>query len=250
MKKLKKILPKNSGRNVSGRISVRHQGGRHKRFLRKIDFSRSKKDIWGKVESIEYDPNRNANIALLLYEDGERRYILEPIGLKEGDKVMAGENAPISSGNSLPLSKIPAGTEVHNLEITPGKGGQMVRAAGQSAVVQGREDDYILVKLPSGEIRRFLFDSYATVGKVGRADWRNIILGKAGANRRRGKRPTVRGVAMHPGAHPHGGGEGKSSIGLKYPKTVYGRPAVGNTRKKRKYSNNLIVTRRKPGAHK
>ncbi len=249
MKKLKTILSKKSGRMANGRMSVRHQGGRAKRFLRDVDFKRSKRDIWGIVEGIEYDPNRNAFIALVLYEDGERAYILTPEGLKAGDKVIAGPTAPITPGSALPLSKIPAGTEIHNLEIVPGKGGQLVRSAGMAAVVQGKEADFIIVKLPSGEIRRFLGDAYASIGKVGRAEYRTLRWGKAGRKRNAGIRPTVRGVAQHPGAHPHGGGEGRSGVGLKYPKTVYGRRAVGKTRKKNKYSSRLIVSPRKPGAH-
>lgn len=249
MKRLKTILPKNSGRSSSGKITVRHQGGRAKRFLRNIDFARNKFDVWGRVEAIEYDPNRNAYLALIVYADGERRYIIQPDNLKVGDKVMSGETAPLTPGNALPLSKIPAGAEIHNIEITPGKGGILVRSAGMAAVVQGKEENYILVKLPSGEIRRFEGHALATMGKVGRGEYRNIIVGKAGRNRRRGIRPTVRGVAMHPGAHAHGGGEGRSGIGLKYPKTVYGKKAVGKTRAKRRYSDYLIVQGRKKGPH-
>ena len=249
MKKLKRILAKNSGRAASGRMTVRHQGGRSKRFLRRIDFARDKRDVRGKVMGIEYDPNRNANIALILYEGGERRYILEPEGLKVGSKIIASPDAAIAPGNALPLGKIPVGTSIHNIEITPGKGGQMVRSAGQAAIVQGKEDKYVLVKLPSGEIRRFVPSAYATVGKMGRAEYRTINFGKAGRKRNMGVRPTVRGVAQHPKAHPHGGGEGRSGVGLTYPKTVYGRPAVGKTRNKKKYSNYLIVSPRKPGAH-
>ena len=247
--KLKHILPKHSGRGTSGRINVRHQGGRKKRYLRQVDFKRGKKDIWGVVESVEYDPNRNANIALLCYEDGERRYILAPVGLKEESKVIASDVAPIEPGNALPLSKIPAGTSIHNIEITPGKGGQMVRGAGSSAVVQGKEEKYIMIKLPSGEIRRFRPEGYATIGQVGNVDDRTIRIRNAGANRRKGIRPTVRGTAQHPGAHPHGGGEGRSGVGLKYPKTPYGKPAVGKTRKKKKYSSSLIIKPRKKGKH-
>lgn len=246
--KLKHILQKKSGRS-NGKVTVRHQGGRHKRFLRVIDFKRDKRDIWANVISIEYDPNRNANVALLAYTDGEKRYIIAPNGLKAGDRVIASAVAPLTAGNALPLAKIPAGSEIHNIEIRPGKGGQMVKGAGSVAVVQGKEEDYVLVRLPSAEIRRFLPESYATIGQVGNAEYRSEIVGKAGRNRRRGIRPSVRGVAMHPGAHPHGGGEGRSGIGLKYPKTVYGRKAVGRTRTKDKYSNSMIVRRRKPGKH-
>ena len=249
MAKLKKILKKKSGRNNTGKITVRHQGGRQKRYLRKVDFKRNKKDIWARVEAIEYDPNRNANLALLVYADGERRYIIAPDGLEEGKKVISSEMAPLEPGNALPLAKIPAGTPIHNIEIRPGKGGQMVKGACSVATVQGKEEDYILVRLPSAEIRRFLPDCFATVGQVGNMGFRSEIIGKAGRNRRMGRRPTVRGVAMHPGAHPHGGGEGRSGIGLKYPKTYAGKKAVGRTRKRGKYSDGLIVKRRKPGKH-
>lgn len=249
MRKLKTILPKNSGRGTSGRITVRHQGGRQKRFLREIDFKRNKKDVWGKVEEIEYDPNRNANIALILYEDGDRRYILAPEGIKKGQKVISSESAPLEMGNALPLSKIPVGSEIHNLEIRPGKGGQMVKSAGVAATVQSKEDGAVIVKLPSSEIRRFRPEAYATIGQVGNAEMKTKIIGKAGRKRRMGIRPTVRGTAQHPGSHPHGGGEGRSGVGMKYPKTPYGKPAVGKTRRKKKYSDKLIVKRRKPGKH-
>lgn len=241
--KLFRILPKKSGRS-SGTITVRHQGGRAKRFLRDIDFNRDKKDVWGRVEAIEYDPNRNVEIALIVYEDGDKRYILAPSGLKAGDKVVSSEVAPIEIGNALPLDKIPAGTAIHNIEIRPGKGGQLVRSAGTAATVQGKEENYVLLKLPSGEVRRFLPNALATVGQLGRIEAKEEKLGKAGRKRWMGIRPTVRGVAMHPNAHPHGGGEGRSSVGLKYPKTPWGKPAVGKTRRKRKYSDKLIVQRR------
>lgn len=249
MKKLKTILPKNSGRGVLGKVTVRHQGGRQKRFLREIDFKRNKKDVWGKVEEIEYDPNRNANIALILYEDGDRRYILAPEGLEKGQKVISSESAPLEAGNALPLSKIPVGSEIHNIEIRPGKGGQMVKSAGVAATIQSKEDGAIIVKLPSSEIRRFRPEVYATLGQVGNAELRTQRIGKAGRKRRMGIRPTVRGTAQHPGSHPHGGGEGRSGVGMKYPKTPYGKPAVGRTRRKKKYSDKLIVKRRKPGKH-
>lgn len=248
MKKLKRILPKKSGRS-KGRVVVRHQGGRQKRFLREIDFKKDKLDIWGRVEVIEYDPNRNVDIALVLYEDGQRRYILAPKDLKVGQKIVSSAVAPIEVGNTLPLSKIPVGTLVHNIEITPGKGGQIVKSAGSAAVVHGKEEKKVLVKLPSAEIRRFNPECLATVGQLGKIEVRTRKLGKAGRKRLMGIRPTVRGVVMHPGAHPHGGGEGKSPVGLKYPKTVYGKPAVGNTRKKKKYSDKLIVKKRKLGKH-
>lgn len=244
--KLKRILPKRSGRS-KGKVTVRHQGGRHKRFLREIDFKRNKKDVWARVEAIEYDPNRNAEVALLLYEDGQRRYILCPNGLKEGAKVISSEAAPIEVGNTLPLGKIPAGTQIHNLEVTPGKGGQLVKSAGSVAILQGKEENYVLVKLPSGEVRRFFPSCLATIGQLGRLEAKTERLGTAGRARRMGRRPTVRGVAMHPGAHPHGGGEGRSHIGLKYPKTPWGKPAVGNTRRRKKYSDKMIISGRKSG---
>lgn len=246
MKDQRRILAKKSGRS-GGKITVRHQGGREKRFYREIDFARDKRGVWGKVEEIEYDPNRNAEVAKILYEDGERRYILAPLGLTVGSKIISSETAPLTAGNVLPLAKIPVGTPVHNIEIRPGLGGQLVKSAGSVATVQAREEGWILVKLPSGEIRRFSPESSATVGQVGRVEAKAERLGKAGRKRRMGIRPRVRGVAMHPHAHPHGGGEGRSSVGLKYPKTVYGKPAVGKTRKKAKYSNRLIVQGRKGG---
>jgi large subunit ribosomal protein L2 len=248
MTKLSRILPKKSGRS-GGKVTVRHQGGRKKRFLREIDFNRDKKDVWAQVESIEYDPNRNVKIALILYTDGERRYILAPLGLKTGQKVLASEAAPIESGNTLPLGKIPIGTMVHNLELRPGKGGQMVKSAGSVATIQGVEGSFVLIKLPSGEIRRFLPECYATIGQLGEPEFKNRRLRNAGQKRRMGIRPTVRGTAMHPKAHPHGGGEGRSSVGLKYPKTPYGKSAVGKTRSRRKYSDKLIVSGRKLGKH-
>lgn len=247
--KLKKILPKHSGRGDKGQIRVRHKGGRQKRFMRVVDYRRDKEDVWAKVEEIQYDPNRNAKLALVVYEDGERRYILAPAGLKIGDKLISSPNAPVEPGNTMPLAKIPAGTYVHNIEITPGKGAQMVRGAGSVAVVQGKEEGYSLVKLPSGEIRRFNPKARATVGQVGNAEIRARRLNKAGTRRRMGRRPTVRGVAMHPGAHAHGGGEGKSGVGRKQPRTPYGKPAVGKTRAKKKYSDSLIVKGRKRGPH-
>jgi large subunit ribosomal protein L2 len=248
MKSLKRILKKKAGR-VGGRVTVRHQGGRVKRYLREIDFERDKKDVWGKVEEIEYDPNRKAEIARILYEDGERRYILAPNGLEVGQKIVSSSTAPIETGNALPLVKIPVGTLIHNIEVKPGKGGQIVKSAGSAAVLHGREESWVLVKLPSGEIRRFKPESLATIGQVGRLEARAERLGKAGTKRRMGIRPTVRGVVMHPFAHPHGGGEGRSHVGLKYQKTVYGKKAVGKTRRKRKYSDKLIVSGRRLGRH-
>ena len=243
MKSLKKILVKRSGRS-QGRVTVRHQGGFEKRFMRVVDFKRDKKDIWGTVEAIEYDPNRNAEVALIIYEDGERRYIISPVGLSVGSKVIASEVAPTEAGNALSLKSIPVGTPVHNIEITPGRGGQMVKGAGSVATVFGKEDNWVLVKLPSGEIRRFKPDCLAVVGQIGNVDAKNEVIGKAGRVRHMGVRPSVRGVAMNPHSHPHGGGEGRSSVGMKYPKTVYGRRAVGKTRSKRRYSNHLIIKRR------
>lgn len=245
MRRLKKILRKNSGRDSKGHIVVRHQGGRHKRFLRRVDFSRDKRDMEARVVAIEYDPNRNASLALLAYKDGEYRYIVAPVGLGVGDSLMASKSAPISPGNALPLINIPVGTGVYNLEITPGKGGQIVRSAQSGAVIQGREEGAVLVKLPSGEIRRFKEEAWATVGQV-----QGVIrsrLDKAGTKRRMGIRPTVRGVAMHPAAHPHGGGEGRSGEGMP-PKTPWGKPARGvKTRRKNKYSDKTIVKRRRIG---
>ena len=248
MKNLKTILPKRSGRSF-GKVTVRHQGGRQKRYMRVIDFKRDKREIWAKVEAIEYDPNRNAKLALLMYADGERRYILAPAGLIEGAKIIASAEAPIEPGNALPISKIPAGTPIHGIEIKPGKGAQVVKSAGSLASVQGREENFVLVKLPSSEVRRFLPEAWAVVGQVGNAEIKNRNLRKAGRKRHMGIRPTVRGVAMNPHAHPHGGGEGRSGVGLKYPKTPWGKPAVGKTREKRKYSNKMIVERRKKGKH-
>ncbi|KKR11580.1 MAG: 50S ribosomal protein L2 [Candidatus Woesebacteria bacterium GW2011_GWA1_39_21] len=249
MSKRKYILKKKSGRGAKGRISIRHQGGREKRYYRIIDDKRDKREISARVTAIEYDPNRNAMLADLVYSDGEKRYIIAPVGLKVGDKVVSSDSAPVEKGNYLLLEKIPVGTQIHNVEIVPGKGGQMVKGAGSFAVLHGKELDKVLVKLPSGEIRRFRKDCRASIGQVGNMEARNVTLGKAGVRRHMGIRPTVRGVAMHPNAHPHGGGEGRSHIGLKYPKTPWGKKAVGKTRRKRKYSNYLIIQRRKAGKH-
>lgn len=246
--KLKTILPKKSGRS-RGRVTVRHQGGRQKRYLREIDFKRDKRSIWGRVEGLEYDPNRNVPIARVLYRDGERRYILAPSGLSLGQEIIASEEAPIELGNSLPIGKIPVGTVIHNIEIMPSKGGQMVKSAGSAAYIHGKEEKFVLVRLPSGEVRRFNPESWASIGQLGNPEAKEEIIGSAGRKRKMGIRPSVRGVAMHPKAHPHGGGEGRSSVGMKYPKTVYGRPAVGKTRKKGKYSDRFIVERRRRGKH-
>lgn len=244
-KKLTKIKKKTGGRDNKGHMSTRHRGGAHKRFIRKIDWKRDKRDIPGTVEAIEYDPNRNANIALILYPDGERRYILAPAKLEVGDEVIASENPEIEPGNALPLKNIPLGVDFHNLEIKPGKGGQMVRGAGTKATILSKEDKYAHVKLPSTEVRKFLLDCWATIGQVGNKEHIYKQLGKAGSKRHRGIRPTVRGVAQHPGSHPHGGGEGRSPIGMPSPKSPWGKKTLGKkTRKKRKYSDKLIVKRR------
>lgn len=242
--KLTKILKKHSGRDNTGQVSVRHQGGRHKRRYRVIDFKRNKHNIEGKIEAIEYDPNRSVDIAKVLYADGERRYIIKPKGLKVGDKIESGDNVDIKKGNALPLSKIPVGTMVHNIELHSGRGGVLVRSAGNQAFIASREENYVQVKMPSGEIRRILGKNYATIGQLGNVDVKDRKLGKAGNSRRRGIRPTVRGVAMNPSSHPHGGGEGRSSVGMKHPKTYTGRKAVGNTRKTKKYSDKYIVKKR------
>ncbi len=244
-KKLQVILKKHSGRDASGKVVVRHQGGRSKRFYRVIDFKRDKFGIVGKVLTIEYDPNRSSDVAVVQYNDGEKRYILAPLGLKIGDKIVSGENADVRLGNALPLEKIPVGQAVHNLELNRGKGGQIARSAGNQVFVMARESGYVHVKMPSGEIRRILGKNYATIGQLGKVEWKDRVLGKAGRSRNMGIRPTVRGVAMNPSSHPHGGGEGRSGIGMKSPKTYAGRKAVGNTRSKKKYSNKYIVKRRK-----
>src|SRR3990167_2030517 len=245
MKKLKTIKKKQSGRDVWGHVAVRHQGGEHKRYLRKIDFKRDKISIKGKVVSIEYDPNRTCDIALVQYQDGEKRYILAPGSLKLNDTVVSGPEADVRVGNSLPLSRIPIGTFVHNIELVPGKGGQMARAAGTSAMVAAHENGYVHLRLPSKEIRRVRADGFATIGTLGNVEWKNEVFGKAGRKRHMGIRPTVRGVAQNPRSHPHGGGEGRSGIGMPSPKTYRGRKAVGKTRRKKKYSDKLILKRRK-----
>jgi large subunit ribosomal protein L2 len=242
--KLKTIKKKNSGRNNTGKVVVRHQGGEHKRYLRMIDFRRDK-TVSAAVVSIEYDPNRTSDIALLHYTDGEKRYILSPVGLAVGETVIAGETADIKPGNALPLLLIPVGTIVHSVELTPGKGGQMARGAGTGVTITAREGQYVHLKLPSGEIRRVNGKGMATVGQVGRVEWKNEVIGSAGRKRRMGIRPTVRGVAQNPRSHPHGGGEGRSGIGMNTPKTYAGRPAVGKTRRPKKYSNKNILQRRK-----
>ncbi|MBD2119757.1 MULTISPECIES: 50S ribosomal protein L2 [Trichocoleus] len=234
------------GRNNRGVITTRHRGGGHKRLYRIIDFRRDKRSIPARVVSIEYDPNRNARIALLHYRDGEKRYILHPLGLKVGTLVVAGPDSPIEIGNALPLSNIPLGTGVHNVELVPGKGGQIVRAAGAIAQVVAKEGAYVTLKLPSGEVRLIRRECYATIGQVGNTEARNISLGKAGRKRHLGRRPEVRGSVMNPVDHPHGGGEGRAPIGRSGPVTPWGKPALGyKTRKKRKLSDALIVRRRR-----
>lgn len=246
MKNLKTILQKHSGRDRQGHVAIRHQGGRHKRFLRAIDFARDKHGIKGKVEAIEYDPNRTANVALIVYIDGDRRYILAPVGLSVGQSIMSGPDAQAVVGNALPLGRIPVGIQIHNIAIRPGKSGQVVRGAGAAAIIQSREGKIVTVKLPSGEVKKFDVASFATIGQVGRAEHKTEKIGSAGRSRHMGRRPTVRGVAMHPAAHPHGGGEGRSGVGMPGPKTPWGKPARGvKTRKKRKYSDKNIVSRRK-----
>lgn len=245
-KSLLSPLNKTAGRNNRGRITTRHRGGGSKRMYRLIDFKRDKIGVPGKVASIEYDPNRSARIALIFYADGEKRYILAPIGLQVGARIEAGPGAEIKPGNTLPLRNIPAGTQVHNLEVTPGRGGQMVRSAGVAAQVLSREDAYVLIRLPSGEIRRVLVDCRATIGQVGNTDHKNVKLGKAGKTRHRGRRPQVRGVAMNPRDHPHGGGEGRSPVGMPGPKTPWGKAALGlKTRRKKKATHGLIAKRRR-----
>ena len=243
-KSLTEHIRKNSGRNSQGKITVRHQGGGSKKTYRIIDFKRDKKDIPAKVTAIEYDPNRSAFIALLTYADGEKRYILAPLDLKVGDRVVAGENVDIKPGNALPLRSIPVGTLIHNVEIKPGKGGQLVRSAGMSAQLMAKEGAFAQVRLPSGEVRKVPIDACATIGTVGNTDHENVRIGKAGRSRHMGIRPTVRGVVMNPCDHPHGGGEGKSPVGMPAPVTPWGKPALGyKTRKHKKYSNRLIVKR-------
>lgn len=243
-KSLLEVLNYRAGRNSSGRISVRRKGGRHKRKYRIIDFKRDKRDIPAVVDSIQYDPNRTANIALLKYADGEYRYILAPDGLKKGDTVQAGENVPIRAGNALPLRLIPPGSSVHGVELYPGRGAQICRSAGAAAVIAGSDGNYILLKLPSGELRKIWKECYATVGEVGAKDHNLVVLGKAGRSRWKGIRPHVRGVAMNPVDHPHGGGEGKTSGG-RHPCTPWGQPTKGyKTRKKKNPTSKFIVQRR------
>jgi large subunit ribosomal protein L2 len=245
-KSLVVAIKKNSGRNNSGKITVRHRGGGSKIQYRIIDFKRNKDDVPAKVAAIEYDPNRSANIALLHYADGEKRYILAPNKIKVGDVIYSGEKSDIKVGNALPLGKIPVGTMIHNLELKPGKGGQLVRSAGNSAQLMAKEGNYAQVKLPSGEVRMVRIECRATIGQVGNLDHENISIGKAGKKRHMGIRPTVRGSVMNPNDHPHGGGEGRAPIGRPSPVTPWGKPALGyKTRKKNKASDKYIVRSRK-----
>ena len=238
-------LSKKAGRTSYGRSTVRHKGGGNRQKYRIIDFKRDKDGVPAKVATIEYDPNRSANIALLQYVDGEKRYILAPNGLKVGDAVVSGQGADIKPGNCLPMEFIPVGTLIHNLELKPGKGGQLVRAAGNMAQLMGKDNGYALVRLPSGEMRKIMLRCKATVGQVGNLDHENVKIGKAGRKRWMGIRPTVRGVVMNPCDHPHGGGEGRSPIGMPSPVTPWGKPTLGyKTRKKNKQSNKFIVKRR------
>ena len=235
---------KSGGRNAQGKITVRHIGGGNRRKYRIIDFKRCKDGIPAKVKSIEYDPNRSANIALLYYADGAKAYILAPVGLKVGDTLLSGPTADIKSGNALALKDIPVGTMVHNIEMQPGKGGQIARAAGMSAQIMARDEKYVTIKMPSGEMRYILATCKATIGQVGNLEHEIIRIGKAGKTRHMGTRPTVRGVVMNPCDHPHGGGEGKSPVGMPGPVTPWGKPALGyKTRKHKKASNKLIITR-------
>lgn len=243
-KSLLRPLKNNAGRNSRGKITVRHRGGGSKRMYRIIDFKRTKIGVPGEVVSIEYDPIRSARIALINYRDGDKRYILAPLGLNTGDRLESGPNAEIKPGNTLPLRLIPSGTLIHNLEMTPGKGGQLVRSAGTAAQVLSRDDRHIQIRLPSGEVRRVLQECNATIGQVGNIEHKNVKLGKAGKIRHQGRRPQVRGSVMSPRDHPHGGGEGRSGIGMPGPKTPWGKPALGyKTRRKNK--NNVLIVRRR-----
>ena len=238
-------IKKNAGRNSYGRITVRHRGGGNRRKYRIIDFKRNKVDMEATILTLEYDPNRSANIALVQYEDGEKRYIIAPVGLNIGDKIASGENVDIKIGNALPLSSIPVGTFIHNVELYPGKGAQLARAAGNMAQLMAKEGAYALLRLPSGELRKVSKDCMATIGQVGNLEHENVKIGKAGRKRNMGWRPTVRGSVMNPCDHPHGGGEGKSPIGRPGPVTPWGKPALGyKTRNKKKASDKLIVKRR------
>ena len=237
-------LRKQGGRNVNGRVTVRHRGGGHRRNIRIVDFKRDKRDIPAKVAAIEYDPNRSARLVLLHYADGEKRYIVAPLGIRVGDAIMSGEKAEIRTGNSLPISSIPVGTTIHNIEIKTGKGGQLVRSAGSAAQLLAKEGDFAQIRMPSGEVRLIHQVCYATIGQIGNVDHSNIKLGKAGRKRHMGIRPTVRGSAMSPRDHPHGGGEGRSPIGLPGPKTPWGKPTLGYKTRRNRKTDKYIVRRR------
>lgn len=243
MKQLKHLLKKNSGRSAGGMVTVRGQGGRHKRYYREIDFRREKYGVEGEIVSLEYDPNRNVDIALLKYTDGEYRYILAPKGLKQKDKVVSGEKVEMKVGNALKLKNITIGTLVHNVELMPGRGGQMGRSAGTAIQLLAKEADFAHLKMPSGEVRMVPLQSLATIGSLGNEEMKQRVIGKAGRSRHMGIKPTVRGVAQDPDSHPHGGGEGRSGIGRKKPMTKYGRPAVGKTRNKKKWTSKYIIKR-------
>lgn len=236
-----------AGRNNQGRVTVRHHGGGTRQYIRIIDYKRDKYDIPARVAAIEYDPNRTARLALLSYADGEKRYIIAPVGLKVNDTVISGSKAEIRPGNSLPISNIPVGTLLHNIELKEGKGGQLVRSAGTSAQLLAKEGDYAQIRMPSGEVRLVRQKCYATIGQVGNTDHSNIKLGKAGRKRHLGVRPTVRGTAMSPRDHPHGGGEGRSSVGMPGPKTPWGKPTLGYRTRRNKLTNKYVVRRRNTG---
>ncbi len=241
-----RTIKKTAGRNNQGRITTRHHGGGHKRLLRHLDFKRNKFDITGTVKSLEYDPNRTSNIALIVYPDGDQRYIIAPVGLKIGAQIISATTADIHPGNTLPLKNIPVGTPIHNLEIKPGKGGQLIRSAGSAASIQSKEGNFATVLMPSKEIRLIHINCLATVGQVSNPDHGNVKLGKAGRRRHLGWRPAVRGTAQHPGSHPHGGGEGRSGVGMKYPKSPWGKHARGKkTRRVKKYSDKYIIKDRR-----
>jgi large subunit ribosomal protein L2 len=235
------------GRNAHGRVTVRHRGGGHRRRVRVVDFKRDKREIPAKVAAVEYDPNRSANLALLHYADGEKRYILAPVGLKVGDQVVSGPKVDIRPGNSLPIADIPTGTMIHNIEMSEGRGGQLVRAAGGAAQLNAKEGDYAQIRMPSGEVRLIRQTCYATIGQLGNVDHGNIKLGKAGRKRHKGIRPAVRGSAMSPRDHPHGGGEGRSPIGMPSPKSPWGKPTLGKKTRRNKATDKYIVRRRKTG---
>ncbi len=244
-KSLMKILPKKSGRNNTGKITARHIGGRQKRYYRDVDFKRQKLNVKGTVVSFEYDPNRNVQIAFINYIDGDKRYILAPLGLKVGDSIVSGRDVELKPGNCLPVVKIPVGTPIHNIELHKGKGGQLVRGAGSVASILAKEEKFVHVKLPSGEVRKIANDCLATIGQLANVEFKSLIIGSAGRNRRLGVRPRVRGTAQNPRSHPHGGGEGRSGEGM-HPKTPWGKPARGKkTRKRNKYSNKYIIQKRK-----